>query len=103
MGSVGYAWATQPSSPSYTPSASHSYNSGGGAIQITRRAPGLYTVTFNGLGGRLLDGGNVQVTAYGSSNSQCKVENWGRESVAVRCFSPSGTLVDSYFVVMFVS
>jgi hypothetical protein len=99
---AGYAWANEPSSPSYTPNPRYSSNNGGGAIQITRNSVGRYVVTFNGLGATLLDGGDVQVTAYGS-NSQCKEEFWGPESVSVRCFAPGGALIDSYFDVLMMS
>jgi hypothetical protein len=96
---LGYAWANQPSTPSYTPSTFYSWNSEGGSVQITRRGTGLYTVTFNGLSADLLDGGDVQVTAYGSTNAQCKVESWGSQSVNVRCFDQS-ELVDSFYDVL---
>jgi hypothetical protein len=99
---LGYAWANSPSSASYTPSTFYSSNSGGGGVQITRRGTGLYTVTFNGLGADLLDGGDVQVTAYGGGNAQCKVESWGSQSVNVRCFTPTG-LVDALYDVMLES
>jgi hypothetical protein len=99
---LGYAWANSPSSPSYTPSGFYSWNSGGGTVRITRSAPGKYQVTFNGLSADLFDGGDVQVTAYGGGNTQCKVEFWSSESVNVRCHRPSG-LVDSYFNILYGS
>jgi hypothetical protein len=94
---LGYAWANSPTSASYTPSAFYRFNSGGGGVTITRSGTGKYTVSFSGLGADLLDGGDVQVTAYGSGNAQCKVESWGSQSVNVRCFASSGALVDSYY------
>jgi hypothetical protein len=94
---LGYAWADQPSTASYTPNTFYSSNSAGGGINITRSGPGRYTVTWSGLGSDLLDGGDVQVTAYGSGTAQCKVESWGSQSANVRCFAPNGALVDSFY------
>lgn len=99
---LGYAWANSPTSPSYTPSGFFSWNSGGGTVQITRSEPGKYQVTFSGLGANLLDRGDVQVTAYGAGNTQCKVEGWAPDRVSVRCHRPSG-LVDSYFAILYGS
>jgi hypothetical protein len=99
---AGYAWADQPGSNSYTPNVRYTSNAGGGSVQISRSAVGRYLVTFNGLGAALLDGGDVQVTGYGS-NSQCKVESWGTSTVNVRCFAPGGASVDSFFDVLFMS
>jgi hypothetical protein len=104
---LAYAWADQPTASSYTPSTFYSSNPTGGAISITRLGTGRYSVTWSGLGSNLLDGGDVQVTAYGSagptSNAHCKVEFWGSQDAYVRCFSPTGTLVDSDFSVLFGS
>ena len=99
---LAYAWANQPSSPSYSPSTFYRSNPSGGAVSIVRSGVGRYTVAWSGLS--LLDGGDVQVTAYGAGNSVCKVESWGSQSVAVRCFNPgTNVLVDSYFDIMFFS
>jgi hypothetical protein len=94
---LGYAWADQPSAASYTPSSFYSHNSSGGGVSITRSSTGKYTVTWSGLGADLLDGGDVQVTAYGGGTAQCKVESWGSQSANVRCFAPNGALVDSFY------
>src|SRR5262245_42166976 len=59
---LGYVWANQPSSASYTPSLTYQFNSAGGTNTITRSGVGQYTVHFPGLSTL---GGHVQVTAYG--------------------------------------
>jgi hypothetical protein len=102
---LGYTWASDPAALSYFPNSYYSSNSGGGQIQITRSGTGQYHVTWNGLSGDLLDGGDVQVSAYGGFNptAQCKVEFWGSQDAYVRCFSPNGTLVDSQFDVLYGS
>jgi hypothetical protein len=107
---LAYALADQPSSPSYTPSAFYSSNPTGGTISITRSSMGSYTISWTGVGSDIFDGGDVQVTAYGFSNAQCKVEGWGSALpigsalALVRCFTPgTGTPVDSSFTVLFGS
>jgi hypothetical protein len=58
-------------------------------------------MTWTGAGAEFLDGGDLQVTAYGGGTAQCKVEFWGSESVSVRCFTPSGVPIDSQYTVFF--
>jgi hypothetical protein len=48
----------------------------------------------------ILQGGDAQVTAYGSGNAQCKVVSWGLASAQVRCFSPTGAPMDSFYTVL---
>lgn len=100
-GKNGYAWADNPASAGYTPSASYSFNSTGGAITINRGGVGTYAVKFSGLGGGTSAGGNVQVTAYGGGSETCKVMNWssgGPDFTAnVRCFTSSGGPVDTRY------
>lgn len=99
---LAYAWANSPTSSSYTPSTFYSSNPNGGGINITRSGVGQYSVNFSGL--TLLDGGDVQVTAYSSGNIVCKVTGWGSTSAGVRCFNPgTNVLVDSFFDIMFFS
>jgi hypothetical protein len=101
---LAYAWAHSPLSSSYSPSSTYRYNPSGGPVTITRLGVGRYVVAWNGLS--LLDGGDVQVTAYGPGpgNSVCKVEVWSAPSARVRCFNPNtGGPVDSQFTIMFFS
>ena len=95
-----YVWANDQSSASYTPSPTYSWNSTGGAITISHTpGSGVYTVA---LGGQNLGGGTVEVTAYGSSNSYCKVGSWGGTSVTVVCFNGStGLAAESQFDLIF--
>jgi hypothetical protein len=95
-----YVWAHDPSSASYTPISTYSWNSTGGAIGISHTpGSGVYTVA---LGGQNLSGGTVEVTAYGSGNSYCKVGSWGGTSVTVVCFNGStGAAADSQFDMIF--
>jgi hypothetical protein len=102
----GYAWANNPTSASYTPDTTYSFNSAGGAINITRSGVGTYSVKFSGLGGGS-SGGNVLVTAYGNGSETCKVASWnfaaGTDFVAgVRCFDHAGNSVDTMYTVRVV-
>jgi hypothetical protein len=42
----------------------------------------------------------VQATAYGTGNAQCKAVDAMGESAVVQCFTPNGTPVDSYYMVL---
>lgn len=101
----GYAvlWADQPTAASYTPNTSFQFSSMNVDNTIVRNGVGNYTVTLPGLGG---DGGNVQVSAYGSSGTQrCKVAswfpNWLAQTVNVRCHATSGSAADSMFTMQY--
>lgn len=103
-GPMGYVWANEPASASYTPSAPYQYNSTGAANTIDRSAAGVYAVTLPGLAGA--GEGHVEVTAYGSGNEHCKVSSWGPsaadQAVNVRCFDAAGAAVDTRFTMTFV-
>ena len=98
---LGYAWADQASTASYTPDTTYSYNSGHGTITATRSSTGTYAVLFNGLNQNGIVGGDVHVTSY-QSNTRCKVISWGgvNVSVSVLCTNLAGTATDSRFQVL---
>ncbi|HZI16445.1 MAG TPA: trypsin-like serine protease [Myxococcus sp.] len=93
-----YLWADQPTAPSYAPYRYYSYNSKGGTNTVTRSGTGIYQASLPGFG---TIGGNVQVTAYGSTTHHCKVAGWGYNSVSVRCFDAAGSLADSYWTLRY--
>ena len=99
-GEGGYVWANDQYSSSYTPSATYSWNSTGGSISISHTAgTGSYSVT---LGGQNLGGGTVEVTAYGGTNTYCKVAGWGGSNINVSCFNgANGQPVESQFDLIF--
>jgi len=84
--------------------ANSSFNStGGGGTVTTPGPPGLYTVTFGGVGGH---GGNVQVVATGTTNHRCQVVDWvetglGDLAISVQCQRPDGAPEASGFVVQY--
>jgi len=96
-----YAWANQPSAAApYTPDPLYQFTGSAQQITITHLAKGSYAVHVPDS----LNRGNVQITAYGGSNSaQCKVNSWTPATgIRVLCFSTAGSLVDSLFDVSFV-
>jgi hypothetical protein len=99
---LAYAWANQPLISNYSPHTFYRFNPSGGPVTIARFGVGRYTVSWIGLS--LLNGGDVQVTAYGTGNVVCKVESWGLPSARVRCLNPAtGAPVDALFTIMFFS
>ncbi|HEX3128901.1 MAG TPA: hypothetical protein VH394_16330 [Thermoanaerobaculia bacterium] len=101
---LGYTWANNPTSPSYAPIATYSYNSAGGPIGITHGSAGNYQVRFGGLGGNGSAGGNVQVTPYGSGGVSCRVVSWGSSGVdflvSVQCLNSAGVATDGLYTVL---
>jgi hypothetical protein len=101
---MGFAWAHDPTAASYTPSATYAFNSAGGPITATRSGMGQYAITFAGLGGAGTAGGNVQVTAYGSTSDFCKVASWGSGgadfTANVLCFKVTGAPVDMRYTIL---
>lgn len=101
----GYALADQPTAAGpYTPAAATRYSSGGGAIEVTRTAIGVYPVRFAGLGRTPGQHDNVQVSAYNAAPVYCKPNVWDASRadllVTVSCFSPDGTPIDSRFTIL---
>lgn len=109
--SFAYAWADQPSTASYTPSATYQFgalasecSSFVGPITIQRTSVGRYAVQIPTLSPT---GSNVKVTAYGSAGEACKVVGWfgsgtGTE-VDVACFDAAGAAVDTRYVVVYTT
>ncbi|MEO0559265.1 MAG: T9SS type A sorting domain-containing protein [Bacteroidota bacterium] len=94
-----YVWADDAAADSYTPNATFSYSASGEDITITRSEVGTYSIDFAQLEGSL-GGGNVQVTAYGSSTAHCQVLRWSTTTVDVRCTTPTGQPVDAQYTVL---
>ena len=94
---IAFAWADQSAAASYNPNPAFAYNPAG-AINITRSAAGTYSVVFKGLNGA---GGTVQITAYGADSTSCYSNGWSGSdfTAGVICEDPSGTPIDSRFVI----
>lgn len=97
-----YTWANLPTSPSYTPHPSYSWNGNRGAPTITRTAVGTYAVRFPGLSPQGAELGHVQVSPHGTLPVRAKVASWGADTgdmvVQVRCFDFAGAPTDARFV-----
>jgi hypothetical protein len=92
--SPGYAFATVECTAAGCTAPADRWYSSTGTVSAARLGIGNYTVN---VGSGLGSGGNVQVTALGSSSAYCKVASWGSSSVAVRCYSAAGSATDSKF------
>ncbi len=94
-----YAWASQPSSASYTPPASYANNDLGGNLGLRRSSTGVYQLDIPHDAPVSRD--TVLVTAYGADGSYCKSGGWGRGStrttLTVRCFDGAGAPHDTRF------
>jgi hypothetical protein len=103
---LGYALANQPSvTGPYAPDPAYVFNSGGGAVAITRDSTGWYNVRFTGLGRKTGYRDNVQVTAYASPPGvHCKLLSWPTDGadlvVPVHCHQAGGAAIDSRFTVL---
>ncbi|HEX6273323.1 MAG TPA: hypothetical protein VFZ53_09790 [Polyangiaceae bacterium] len=96
---AAYVWGSEPTTPSYPANPTYSWNSTGSGINIARTGTGAYSVQIVG---QSLNDGTVEVTAYGGSNSYCKVGGWGGGSVLVRCFDgTTGAPADSQFTMLY--
>jgi hypothetical protein len=100
-----FAFANQPAATNYVPASAGSWNPAG-TSKVIRYSTGTYSVVFNNLGSQLGGrGGHVQVVAVATAKAYCKgIERWGGSpnlTVGVQCYSPSGTLVDAKFTVLF--
>ncbi|UXX77949.1 PKD domain-containing protein [Reichenbachiella carrageenanivorans] len=94
----GFAWCGNPTSISYTPSTSYSYNSKGGAISVTRSTTGSYAVRFAGMS---MSNAHVQASLYGDSEGAVRVLSWSNSGadlvVDVRTFDNEANLADRTF------
>ncbi|WP_437565453.1 hypothetical protein [Sorangium sp. So ce542] len=82
--------------------SARSFNSSGGANHVALSGVGVYTVTFDDLGG---SGGNVQVNSTGGEGQRCKVSSWQTVDTAlkvhIRCHTAAGAATSSPFVVSY--
>jgi hypothetical protein len=99
---VAYLWASDSSSPSYTPDPFYSYSKPAATPHITSPSQGRYSVTLP----RMPVGGAAQITAYGSAGHTCqlgKIRTGGSvQKVQVRCFLFDGSPADSQFNLSFL-
>ncbi len=98
---VAYAYASQVGTANYSPDPYRSFNPAFGPISVQRSSTGIYYVDWRGVDPAIIDLGNIQVTALGFQEyAQCKVSAVGSNVAGVRCFAPSGALVDVAFTIL---
>lgn len=100
---TAFVYANNPRANQYTPSKAYARNPSGQPVRIMRKGTGQYEVLFSRMGQRA-EGGNVQVTSYGSGPEHCKVQQWVQKnsdlSINVRCFRGSSP-ADAPFSLLF--
>ncbi|MEM1117417.1 MAG: T9SS type A sorting domain-containing protein [Bacteroidota bacterium] len=100
-----YVHANNATAASYTPSSNRTFSQNGGAVRPARTGTGVYTMTFEGLGGRGVSGGHAQVTAFSQTGGYCTIRSWGSGTddvlVNVDCFDASGAPADQEYLLLF--
>lgn len=101
----GYLWAFSPSSASYTPLSSYSFNGSGGPMTVTKVAgtTGRYVARFSGLSALLGTKNTVRVSGFGNDATYCKPvgARLVRDSVEVRCYRMgTGAAANTRFTVL---
>jgi hypothetical protein len=98
-------WAFSPTSASYTPSSSYSFNGSGRPITVTKVAgtTGRYVARFSGLSALLGTKNTVRVSVFGNDPTYCKPvgARLVRDSVEVRCYRlGTGAAANTRFTVL---
>ena len=96
---VGFVFAGESTTGSYSPWPATAWNPSAGSMNITRTAVGDYTITWTGVDPAIIDGGTVQVSPYGEA-VQCKATSLFDSGAMVHCFGPKGLARDSDFMVL---
>jgi hypothetical protein len=99
-----WMYGNQPSTTDYVPDPTHSFNPvAPGTIKVHRFTQGGYQITFKNLVTVTGNNANVQVTAYGNGNANCRIQGWGTVpgpdfNAFVRCYvTTTGQSVDSEY------
>lgn len=102
------AWTvgSQPTTASYTPPATRTFNPANGPVTITRSQAGLYLVRFGGLAPLVTGGnGNVQVSPMSTLSGQCSVAGFNSSGtdvvITIRCYITPGAHADVPFSLLF--
>lgn len=107
---LGFMWlstAESTGAPTVTPQANYSYNSGGGAIGVTRTGVGLYSVRFAGINPSPAPGGKgpaAQIIGYGGSALRCTIDTitpTGADvTVNIACYAAGGAAANGPFALL---
>lgn len=99
---IGWVWANEPATASYTPFATYQYNSTGAQNTISRYEAGLYRVEFIGLASTTTVAA-AHVSSY-STVVRCELDsmtpNGADYHVFVRCFAQDGSQADGRFTAL---
>jgi hypothetical protein len=100
-GHLAYAYANLPNVGAYNADPFWSSNPAGSYVAVRRFNLGEFIVSWPGADARIIDYGNLQVTALGMyDNAHCKLTGIFAEAALVRCFAANGTPVDVPFTIL---
>jgi hypothetical protein len=89
-----------PTASAFVPTTTSGFNSKGGSVSVTRDDVGKYTVEMSGFAEV---GGNVAVTAWGSTANLCVATSWDTDSIGVWCYGTLGQAADTAFSVRYTA
>jgi len=96
------AYANRPAALAYQPAIQYDSRRGASVVVIWE-GRGQYLVIPAGSGGpSTVNGGNVQVSAVGTTDDRCYVDSWGQGTapeISVSCVNSHGTAANSAFTI----
>ncbi|NMO20913.1 trypsin-like serine protease [Pyxidicoccus fallax] len=101
-----YAWLSDATSPTSTPSSWYQWHSLGSTLTASRSGTGSYTMHIPGIAA--YNRTSAMVTAYGYTNTYCNVSSWfsnssGGTDVNVQCRDATGGPADSLFTMSYIT
>lgn len=100
-GPSAYLWADQPRAPRSMPNSIYTFNSARKGMTVSRLSKGTYLAKLRGMP----TGGAAIVTSYGTKSRHCQLTSIRTsgtpQQVGVRCFTATGTPVDSRFTLSY--
>jgi hypothetical protein len=100
-----YAYASRPTANVYQPASQYS-SARGAYVAVLRLRRGMYLVVPSGSAGSYATyGGDVQLSAVGTSDHRCYVDEWDEQltpMIYVDCVTRTGARADSAFTIQWV-
>jgi hypothetical protein len=100
-----YAYASRPTAVAYQPSSQYS-STRGAEVFAVRQGKGRYLVVPAGSAGPYtVSGGDVEVTAVGTANTSCYVDEWDQQitpDIYINCVNDHGAGTNSAFTIQWM-
>ena len=98
---LGYAYTNLLGVSSYNVDPFWGSNPAGGQVTVNRINLGAFAVRWMGADSKIIEMGNVQVTALGTNdNSNCMVNQLAVDGAVVVCYAANGAPVDVPFTIL---